>query len=334
MSNRIGSFASDKSDGEDTNDQTHASIEQALFRLWGTNATNPRFSTLIASDNFSDVLEGMGREIFPELDKLRRMVGAMVLLLGWAPQEKMGKITFIPGQKSFKDLPMDQNYVQAFEVGFSLGLDPNEVLAQPKLQWSQSWREWFIAKVADYKTGTQQHTETQVLTHSDLPENAAVSNSDSIEPVDNTSSSADSIESRAQQVIDTLQQIDETERDSFLEQRVGQSLLRNLLLEAYRGRCAMCDVDAPEVLRASHVIPWATRDSTRLDPTNVILLCGLHDLAFENNFITIGPGYRIEILATPPGLKAVLEAITHDRLALPISPQYYPNLEFVLQRRS
>lgn len=47
----------------------------------------------------------------------------------------------------------------------------------------------------------------------------------------------------------------------------------------------MCDVDTPEVLRASHIIPWNEDIDKRLDLCNVILLCGLHDLAFEKNLL-------------------------------------------------
>lgn len=123
---------------------------------------------------------------------------------------------------------------------------------------------------------------------------------------------------------------DETERDATVKQRIGQDILRKRLLKLYDNKCAMCDVDTPEVLRASHIIPWNEDIDKRLDLCNVILLCGLHDLAFEKKLITVSPeGYKIKIPSRPAGLVKVLKKITYSNLSLPSNRKFYPKKQYL-----
>jgi len=126
-------------------------------------------------------------------------------------------------------------------------------------------------------------------------------------------------------------EIKDTERKIIISQRIGQNILREELLKLYENKCAMCNVDAVEVLRASHIVPWSEDESIRLDSTNAILLCGLHDLAFDKGLITVNNDFSISLPNKPKGLRNVLNKFTQDKLRLPVSEEYYPKTEY-LQR--
>ena len=126
-----------------------------------------------------------------------------------------------------------------------------------------------------------------------------------------------------------------TEAKALAKQRRGQELLRLRLLSEYRHQCAMCDVNNDSLLRASHIVPWNKRVSTRLRPENVILLCGLHDLAFENGFITISDDYRLRLPRGSSGMAEVLRKITNGdrKLRLPQSDLCRPKVEYLRWHR-
>ena len=80
-----------------------------------------------------------------------------------------------------------------------------------------------------------------------------------------------------------------TETERWVVQRVGQDIFRRGLLEYWNGRCAITGLDVPDLLRASHIKPWADcdTDAERLDVFNGLLLAPHLDAAFDSGFITI-----------------------------------------------
>lgn len=80
-----------------------------------------------------------------------------------------------------------------------------------------------------------------------------------------------------------------TEAERLVIQRVGQDIFRQGLLEFWEGRCAITGLAVPELLRASHIKPWAAcdTDAERLDVFNGLLLAPNLDAAFDQGFITI-----------------------------------------------
>jgi putative restriction endonuclease len=79
-----------------------------------------------------------------------------------------------------------------------------------------------------------------------------------------------------------------TEAERLVMQRVGQDVFREGLLEYWDGRCAVTGLAIPELLRASHIKPWADCDSDadRLDVFNGLLLAPHVDAAFDGGFVT------------------------------------------------
>lgn len=80
-----------------------------------------------------------------------------------------------------------------------------------------------------------------------------------------------------------------TEAERFIVQRIGQDVFREMLIRLWSGRCVITGLDQPELLRASHLKPWAecATDAERLDPYNGLLLSVHWDAAFDSGLVTL-----------------------------------------------
>lgn len=80
-----------------------------------------------------------------------------------------------------------------------------------------------------------------------------------------------------------------TEAERLVVQRVGQDIFRAGLIDYWDGRCAVTGLAIRDVLRASHIKPWADceSDRERLDVFNGFLLAPHLDAAFDGGFITV-----------------------------------------------
>lgn len=88
----------------------------------------------------------------------------------------------------------------------------------------------------------------------------------------------------------TAQLPQSTEAERLVVQRIGQDIFRARLVEYWQGRCPLTGITDPQLLRASHIIPWSicTSDAERLDPENGFLLSALWDAAFDRGLVTFG----------------------------------------------
>jgi len=79
-----------------------------------------------------------------------------------------------------------------------------------------------------------------------------------------------------------------TEAERLVVERVGQDVFRGALLDYWQGRCCVTGLDVPELLRASHIKPWAQCDSDdqRLDVFNGLLLAPHVDALFDGGWIS------------------------------------------------
>ena len=69
--------------------------------------------------------------------------------------------------------------------------------------------------------------------------------------------------------------------------RVGQSFFRQAVLSAYDNKCCISGLSVPQLLVASHIVPWSIDRENRLNPRNGLSLSMLHDKAFDSGLITI-----------------------------------------------
>ncbi len=70
--------------------------------------------------------------------------------------------------------------------------------------------------------------------------------------------------------------------------RIGQSFFRKTVLTVYNGRCCISGLAVPQLLVASHIVPWSVDPDNRLNPSNGLCLSALHDRAFDVGLLTIG----------------------------------------------
>ena len=118
--------------------------------------------------------------------------------------------------------------------------------------------------------------------------------------------------------------------------RRGQEYFRRMILANYGGRCALTGIDVPQLLLASHIIPWSdnSHKKERLNPCNGICLSALYDKAFDKGLITISPDdYKVSLSS------ALLEyeseeyfakhfaCIDGQKITLPLD--YKPNKDFL-----
>jgi hypothetical protein len=74
---------------------------------------------------------------------------------------------------------------------------------------------------------------------------------------------------------------------SISRQRRGQDRIRKLTLSNYSSRCALCDVNEPPLLVASHIVGWAELPEARGILSNIMCLCRFHDVLFENGYLSL-----------------------------------------------
>lgn len=111
-------------------------------------------------------------------------------------------------------------------------------------------------------------------------------------------------------------------------QRQGQALFRKTILTSYNSRCALTDVDDRRLLIASHIIGWADRPETRMNPHNGICLNALHDRAFDKHLISFGENYELLVSEKlTQTTQATLQRVKHRRLRLP--DRFLPSQDFL-----
>jgi putative restriction endonuclease len=75
--------------------------------------------------------------------------------------------------------------------------------------------------------------------------------------------------------------------------RVNQHTFRQIVLANYASKCAITGIDLPDLLIASHIIPWSANEQERLNPENGICLSPLYDRAFDKGLIAIDNNYHV-----------------------------------------
>lgn len=89
-----------------------------------------------------------------------------------------------------------------------------------------------------------------------------------------------------------------TEALRTVRARRVQSFFRAAVNTTYGGKCALSGICSPNLLIASHIIPWSQSVERRADPRNGILLNALFDRAFDNGLFTLDDELRVVISQT------------------------------------
>ena len=85
------------------------------------------------------------------------------------------------------------------------------------------------------------------------------------------------------------------EKIRYIKTRVNQRFFRSMLLANYEGKCALTGINIPQMLFASHIVPWSINIENRLNPSNGICLSAHFDTAFDKGIISFTHDYRLLI---------------------------------------
>lgn len=88
-----------------------------------------------------------------------------------------------------------------------------------------------------------------------------------------------------------------------VKMRRGQEFFRESVLNNFNSKCGITTLSVRELLIASHILPWASHPSERLNIANGLCLSRVHDAAFDRGLITFSDSLKLQLSAQ---LKAYL----------------------------
>jgi len=114
----------------------------------------------------------------------------------------------------------------------------------------------------------------------------------------------------------------------LVKTRTNQSFFRQAVLSSYSSKCCLTGIDIPELLIASHIIPWAKNKKNRLNPQNGLCLNSLHDKAFDRGLITFDKNYQLILSKTIKNKKhKYFIELEGKKMTLP--KKFLPKVEFL-----
>jgi putative restriction endonuclease len=97
-----------------------------------------------------------------------------------------------------------------------------------------------------------------------------------------------SIAGRAPEVVDVAQEFPEGRtREAIVRTRINQGFFRASVLATYGTRCCITGLSIPQLLNASHIVPWSVDVKNRTNPRNGLCLNAFHDRAFDCGLLTV-----------------------------------------------
>lgn len=107
-----------------------------------------------------------------------------------------------------------------------------------------------------------------------------------------------SLETKYSNVFSSIENLKGQTKIREVKTRVNQTVFRQIVLVNYLYKCAISGIDIPDMLIASHIIPWSANEKERLNPSNGICLSAHFDRAFDRGLITVDEDYRLVMGST------------------------------------
>lgn len=123
------------------------------------------------------------------------------------------------------------------------------------------------------------------------------------------------------------------EREHIVRSRVNQQFFRAAVLAAYENKCCVTGLPIPELLTASHIIPWSVDHENRLNPRNGLCLNPMHDRAFDRGLLTITTEYRVKLsgeisaMDQEPAIKELF--LRYDGVPISLPTRFIPATSFL-----
>lgn len=128
-----------------------------------------------------------------------------------------------------------------------------------------------------------------------------------------------------------------TETVMTAKARLGQRFFRQSVLASYNSRCCITGNPIPELLVASHILPWCNYPEHRLNPRNGLCLAQTQDAAFDRGLITFDEDYRLvlgpylrEFL---PNEALELNFIVYEGKYIQMPDKFLPENDFMQKHR-
>lgn len=123
------------------------------------------------------------------------------------------------------------------------------------------------------------------------------------------------------------------DREALVKVRVNQSFFRKTVLAAYNYQCCVTSLEIPELLNASHIIPWSKDKDNRVNPRNGLCLNAIHDRAFDRGLLTITPDFVVKV-SKAVKRKNISEAVQdfllrYDGREINKPAKFLPDLKFL-----
>lgn len=133
--------------------------------------------------------------------------------------------------------------------------------------------------------------------------------------------------------LDDFKETDGKERQQLVTIRLNQHLFRNLVLTNFDNRCCITGIKMPELIIASHIVPWSKDKANRISPKNGLALNALHDKAFDRGLLTVTEELKIKISsvfhqqADTESIKQ--NFINYDGKSIIEPKKFYPDTDFL-----
>ena len=133
--------------------------------------------------------------------------------------------------------------------------------------------------------------------------------------------------------LDNLPNVAGKERERLVKVRVNQSIFRKIVLSNFNYQCCITGIRIPELLIASHILPWSKDQKNQLNPKNGLALNTLHDKAFDKCLITITEDLKIKISSSFYKHKDILSItqnfINFDGKPIIVPKKFDPDVAFL-----
>ena len=128
-----------------------------------------------------------------------------------------------------------------------------------------------------------------------------------------------------------------TEAEAIVTVRTVQSVFRKIVFAAYHSICCISGNPVPELLVASHILPWCDFPEQRLNPRNGLCLAAHFDRAFDRGLITFDCHMRL--LLSPvlrehlPNDAIQTEFVAREGRPIRCPDRFMPDSEFLTYHR-
>ncbi len=144
----------------------------------------------------------------------------------------------------------------------------------------------------------------------------------------------DQITGRAPRSVEEAREFPEGgSREALIRTRVNQGFFRSAVLAAYGARCCITGLSIPQLLTASHIVPWSVDVRNRTNPRNGLCLNAIHDRAFDCGLLTVTPDLKVKIsprVRTNPADKAAREFLRrYEGISIRLPRHFVPSADFL-----